>query len=156
MKRLLLVITAALFTTASAFATPGSEANGHDSLPVAESVGLEDVGAGSLLLKTPQSGRYVPAPTVATDVHMRITGMISRVSVTQRFENPSDEWVEGVYVFPLPEGAAVDRIRMRIGERIIEGRVKEKAEARRIYEKAKQSGKRTALMSQERPNIFTN
>jgi len=156
MTQLLLVFTAALFTTASAFATPGSEANGHDALPVAESVGLEDVGAGSLLLKTPQSGRYVPAPTVATDVHMRITGMISRVSVTQRFENPSDEWVEGVYVFPLPEGAAVDRIRMRIGERIIEGRVKEKAEARRIYEKAKQSGKRTALMSQERPNIFTN
>jgi Ca-activated chloride channel family protein len=156
MKRLLLVITAALFATGSAFATPGSEANGHDALPVAESVGLEDVGAGSLLLKTSQSGRYVPAPTVATDVHMRITGMIARVRVTQRFENPSDEWVEGVYVFPLPEGAAVDRLRMHIGERIIEGRIKEKAEARRIYEKAKQSGKRAALMSQERPNIFTN
>jgi Ca-activated chloride channel family protein len=156
MKRLLFVISATLLATGSVFATAPSETNGQDALPVTESVGLEDVGAGNLLLKTPQPGRYVPAPTVATDVHMRITGMIARVRVTQRFENPSDEWVEGVYVFPLPEGAAVDRLRMRIGERIIEGRIKERAEAKRIYEKAKQSGKRAALTSQERPNIFTN
>lgn len=117
---------------------------------------LDDVGAGSLLLRTPEPGKYVPAPTVATDVEMQIGGMVARVRVTQRFENPGDDWVEGVYVFPLPENAAVDRMRMRIGERVIEGRIKERAEAKKIYEKAKKSGKRAALVEQERPNIFTN
>ena len=114
-----------------------------------------DLGAGSLLLRTPQPGRYMPAPTVATDVQMRINGMIARVRVSQRFENPGNTWTEGVYVFPLPETAAVDRMRMRIGERVVEGRIEEREEAKRVYQEAKQGGRRAALIEQDRPNIFS-
>jgi len=52
---------------------------------------------------------------------MKISGMLARVSVIQRFRNPAATWAEGIYVFPLPESAAVDRLRLRIGERLIEG-----------------------------------
>lgn len=129
---------------------------GPEGAPFAvETVSPGDVGTGSLLLRTTETGRFTPAPTVATDVHIKIGGMIARVRLTQRFENPGNTWTEGIYVFPLPETAAVDRIRMRIGQRVVEGRIEERAEAKRAYEAAKESGHRAALIEQERPNIFT-
>jgi Ca-activated chloride channel family protein len=45
---------------------------------------------------------------------------------------------------------------MRIGDRFIEGQIKEKKAARRTYEAAKAAGKKTALLVQYRPNLFTN
>src|SRR4029453_6323801 len=72
-----------------------------------------------------------------------------------RFVNPAAEWPEGVYVFPLPEKAAVDHLKMQIGERVIEGQIKERAEARRTFDAAKSEGRKTTLIEQERPNMFT-
>ncbi|MEM8987440.1 MAG: marine proteobacterial sortase target protein [Pseudomonadota bacterium] len=115
-----------------------------------------DMGLGALLLKSTQDGLYVEAPRMATDVEIDVTGPIIRARVTQRFENPSDAWVEGIYVFPLPEDAGVDALKMLIGDRVIEGQVKEKQEARRIYEAAKAGGYKASLVEQERANIFTN
>ena len=56
-----------------------------------------------------------------TKVQMDITGTINRVKLSQTFTNPSNDWVEGVYVFPLPADSAVDHLDMIIGERIIQG-----------------------------------
>ena len=85
---------------------------------------------------------YSKAPKLDIDVAMEITGMVNRVSVTQTFSNTTDNWQEGIYVFPLPEDAAVDRMRLKIGERVIEGQIKEKKEAKKIYRRAKQTGKK--------------
>jgi Ca-activated chloride channel family protein len=115
-----------------------------------------DTGTGELLLKTSVPSCYFPAPRVAADFAIEISGPVARTRVTQRFENPADGWVEGVYLFPLPEGAAVDTLKMKIGERLIEGLIKERQEARLIYETAKAEGRRASLVEQERPNIFTN
>jgi len=115
-----------------------------------------DMQSGALLFETQTPGKYVQAPLVATDVQLDITGIIARGTVTQRFLNPSDGWVEGRYVFPLPDTAAVDTLRMQIGDRFIEGQIKEKQEAREIYEEAKAEGFKASLVEQERPNIFTN
>lgn len=113
-----------------------------------------DVQRGSLLFRNKES-RYVQAPTLKTDVQFFIVGMIVRAEVRQYFHNPTDEWLEGVYVFPLPESAAVDHLRMVIGEKVIEGEIRERGEARQIYEDAKDKGKKASLLTQERPNIFT-
>ena len=59
-------------------------------------------------------------------------------------------------MFPLPETASVDHLRMKVGDRIIEGQIKERAEAKSLYEQATQEGKRTSVVEQERPNIFTS
>ena len=119
---------------------------------------LNSVTESALLFRTDQADRYTPAPLLKSDVQITVTGLIARATVRQEFTNPSkgkDDWLEGVYVFPLPETAAVDHLRMKVGNRIIEGQIKERGEAKRRYEEAKQEGKRTSLIEQERPNIFT-
>ncbi|HAZ34186.1 MAG TPA: marine proteobacterial sortase target protein, partial [Gammaproteobacteria bacterium] len=86
---------------------------------------------------------------------MDITGTINRVKLTQTFTNPSNDWVEGVYVFPLPADSAVDHLDMIIGKRIIEGQIKEFRAAKKLYNQAKKAGKKVSLVEQQRPNIFT-
>ena len=80
--------------------------------------------------------------------------MIVRAKVKQSFCNPTDEWKEGVYVFPLPETAAVDHMRMHIGERIVEGQIKEKSKAKKQYKAARKAGLRPASLSRNVP-IFS-
>ena len=92
---------------------------------------IHDIGQASLLFK--QDDQYREAAQLRTDVAMKVTGMINRVSVQQRFSNTMDSWQEGIYVFPLPENAAVDHMRLKIGDRIIEGQIKEKQEAKKIF-----------------------
>ncbi len=120
-----------------------------------DTVAMDEVGSGQLLYRTAERGRFVPAPIQQTDVSINVRGLIAEAVVAQEFFNPTDEWLEGVYVFPLPAGAAVHAMRLVIGERIIEGQVQEKAQAKKTYEKAKAQGKKASLVEQERPNIFT-
>ena len=113
-----------------------------------------EVREGSLLFKSVNSGQYVAAPQLNTDVKIEITGMVAYARVIQEFENPGDEWLEGVYVFPLPEDAAVSHLTMDVGDRVIEGVIKEREEAKKVYTEAKKEGKKASLLEQERPNIF--
>ncbi len=108
---------------------------------------------GSLLLRM-QDG-YRVSTLLNTDVDMQINGLVARVSVRQEFRNEGTDWSEGIYVFPLPDKAAVDRLRLHIGDRFIEGEIREKAQARKAYERAKQEGKKASLVEQQRPNMFT-
>ena len=80
---------------------------------------------------------------------------VKRPEISHNRNCPTAQWREGVYVFPLPDKAAVDHLTMRVGERVIEGQIKERAEARRAYETAKTEGRKTTLVEQERPNMFT-
>ncbi|MDA9295715.1 VIT domain-containing protein, partial [Burkholderiales bacterium] len=116
---------------------------------------LQKTSSGTLLVKNAQTGEYTPTPTLATEVEIDVSGMLSRTKVSQKFQNNSKDWVEGIYVFPLPDNAAVDRLRMRIGSRIIEGQIKEKKVAKKMFQEAKKSGKKATLVEQERSNIFT-
>lgn len=119
-------------------------------------VAPSQMGTGALLLDTNEPGKYVEAPRVATDFDITITGPIARTRLTQQFKNPTNGWIEGKYVFPLPETAAVDTLKMVIGDRIIIGDIKERQDAKQIYEEAKAMGQKAALLDQERANIFTN
>jgi Ca-activated chloride channel family protein len=94
-------------------------------------------------------------PLKHTSVKADVSGYIARVDVTQTFQNPFKEKIEAVYVFPLPNRAAVDAMTMKIGDRVIIGQIKKREEAKEIYEKAKAAGHVAALLEQERPNIFT-
>lgn len=118
-------------------------------------VTIDDMNNGALLLETDTPGWFVTAPTLSTDIDVAVSGPIARAVVTQTFRNTSSVFVEGTYVFPLPEGATVDTLRMRVGERWIEGDIAEKAEAREIYETAKAAGQVASLVVQLRPNMFT-
>ncbi len=115
----------------------------------------EAPGAGGALQFDDGAGGRIDAPRVATDVHMDVGGLVARTLVVQRFANPTAQWREGIYSFPLPEHAAVDRMRIETAGRVIEGVVRERGEAKRAYEQAKSEGKKAALVDQERPNLFT-
>jgi Ca-activated chloride channel family protein len=94
--------------------------------------------------------------SVALDTHIevQINGLSARVQVSQRFRNDGLAWKEAVYRFPLPAGAAVDRLRIAASGRLIEGVIQEKAQARRQYQQARSEGRLASLVEQQRPNQF--
>ena len=96
----------------------------------------------------------IPLPLKHTDVQARIVGYVGTVDVTQQFENPFDRKIEAVYVFPLPEKAAISEFVMSIGERRIRGILREREEAEAIYSEARAQGYQASLLVQHRPNIF--
>lgn len=111
--------------------------------------------SGTLYI-TNDNGEKFTALSLTTDVKMNITGLTARIKVKQSFKNNRDQWMEGTYQFPLPDKAAVDHLSMQIGERIVLGEIKEKQEAKKIYQEAKISGKKTSLVEQQHPNLFSN
>jgi len=110
-------------------------------------------GTGGMV--TRRGEKEIPLPLRHTDVKAKVTGYIATVEVTQQFHNPYDSKIEAVYVFPLPENSAVNEFVMMIGARQIRGIIREREEAEKIYEEARSQGYTASLMTQERPNIFT-
>lgn len=136
-------------------ATPGSGA----MLAVTDSPAAASQGRSASLNDypadmVPQGKTLVPLPLQHTDVQARVTGYVASVEVTQQFHNPFDTKIEAVYVFPLPQDAAVSDFVMTIGERKIRGIIREKHEAQQLYAAARAQGYRAALLTQIRPNIF--
>ena len=118
-----------------------------------------DPGTGAMMANLAVEGesgdtRHVPLPLRHTAVDASVAGHVGTVRVRQRFENPFDTKIEAVYVFPLPERAAVSEFLMVIGDRTIRGIVREKEEAEAIYRHARAQGYRASLLVQRRPNIF--
>jgi Ca-activated chloride channel family protein len=112
-------------------------------------------GCGELIVPNHDGQRNIPVPLDHTDVSAQIQGYVASVHVAQRYRNPFNEKIEAVYVFPLPQDAAVSEFVMTIGDRHIRGIIREKAEAERIYHEARAQGYVASLLTQERPNIFT-
>jgi len=125
------------------------------SQAAAETMTLDEVEQGMLLRPSEQAGSYHPMPLQRTEATLRVVGPVVRGTVVQSFQNDSDRWAEAVYAFPLPEDAAVDHLRMHVGERTIVGEIKEREEARAAYEGAKAAGQQASLLEQQRPNLFT-
>ncbi len=114
---------------------------------------VNDANEGRLVAR--DGKRTIDLPLRHTDVRMRVDGFLADVTVTQRFHNPYAETIEAVYLFPLPTGAAVNHMEMRIGTRTLHGTIHKRAEATRVYKRAKREGHTAALLTQERPNLFT-
>jgi Ca-activated chloride channel family protein len=121
-----------------------------EELPILESP--ESAGGGTLVTRTGEEVRVLPL--IETRVEILVTGPAVRGRIEQRFGNPSAELLEAVYLFPLPERAAVHHMEMRVGERRIVSEVREKEEARAEYRRARSEGKKAALVEQRRTNLF--
>lgn len=113
-----------------------------------------DVEQGSFFLQHEREPGLLVSPLLNTKVDIDITGLIARTRVTQIFTNTRDDWVNGLYAFPLPENAAVDHLEMQIGERRIIGEIQPKQKAEAIYQQAKREGRKASLLVQQRPNLF--
>lgn len=111
-------------------------------------------GEGEMRAISP-GGEVVELPLRHTNVRVEISGIVARVEVEQLFTNPYDEVIEAVYLFPLTSGAAVDDMRLQIGERVLRGVILPRPEARESYEKAKAEGHRAALLEFRQGNVFS-
>lgn len=115
---------------------------------------LNAAETGQFLVRS-VAGRFQPAILSNTDVEIDVNGPVAEVTVTQHFRNTSSEFAEGIYVYPLPDNAATHGMDMHIGSRHIVGEIHEREKAREVYRKARRAGKRTGLVEQQRPNLFT-
>ncbi|NES23011.1 MAG: after-VIT domain-containing protein [Symploca sp. SIO3E6] len=113
-----------------------------------------DPPIGGLYVQS-EDGQQQVFPLKHTQVDAKVAGNVSQVEVTQTFSNPFEEPLEAVYVFPLPEEAAVSDMEITIGDRVIKGEIKKREEAQEIYEEARRQGRTAGLLEQERANIFT-
>ncbi|MDR2031287.1 MAG: VIT and VWA domain-containing protein, partial [Azoarcus sp.] len=93
-------------------------------------------------------------PLKSTDVEVRVAGVIADVTVTQVYKNEGTRPIEAKYVFPASTRAAVHAMNVRLADRLIEARIREKHQAQREYEQARTEGKTAALLEQHRPNVF--
>jgi Ca-activated chloride channel homolog len=93
-------------------------------------------------------------PLKSTDVIVDISGVIADVTVSQIYENMGTHPINARYVFPASTRAAVHGMTMKIGDKIIRARVKEKEAAKKTFETAKKQGKSAGLLEQQRPNVF--
>jgi Ca-activated chloride channel family protein len=106
-------------------------------------------------LATRSHGETLDVPLEHTDVKLRVVGPLCDVTVEQRFHNPYAHKIDAVYLFPLPTGAAVNQLEIESGGRLIHGTIALREEARRKYVAAQQNGQIAALLTEERPNLFT-
>jgi Ca-activated chloride channel family protein len=118
-------------------------------------VGQFSAGTQGSLQFIDKDGKPADCPLKHTEVKAQVSGFLSRVTVTQDFENTLENKIEAVYTFPLPQAAAVDDLTMLIGDRKVKGKIMRRQEAEQAYAAAKQIGKVASLLNQERPNIFT-
>ncbi|HKS16150.1 MAG TPA: VIT and VWA domain-containing protein, partial [Planctomycetota bacterium] len=129
---------------------------------------IDGVGGGGPLPATPAidcprggelraklADKLVPIPLKHTDVKALVSIYLASVTVKQQYHNPYDGKIEAVYLFPLPDDAAVRDFIMVIGDRKIRGIIREKEEAKQIYQEARRQGHVASYMEQNRPNIFT-
>lgn len=151
MEEALFAAMAALLPAASA-GVPGWD----DPVLYPPEVGVDDaVGAGQLRVGTPdENGMQQVMVLEATSVSAVVSAGLVDVTLTQWFRNPSDVPIEATYLLPLPEGAAVNRMRLTCGDRVVDGFVAERAAARELYESARAAGVKVALLEQHRDNLF--
>lgn len=102
-----------------------------------------------------QPGAVEHFPLERTHVDVHIAGVIAQVRVLQTYVNRGRTPIEATYVFPACTRAAVSGMKMTIGKRIIEAKIRRRSEAAAAYEHARALGIRASLLDQYRPNIFT-
>lgn len=94
-------------------------------------------------------------PLLDSALKVSIQGDMATVELRQTFQNPSRVPVEAEYLFPLNQRAAVFGMVMQIGDETVQAVIREKEQAEAEFEQAAEDGKAAALLTQHRPNMFT-
>jgi len=116
---------------------------------------LSHIQSGSLVFRKTDGSGWQLVPGLKTRVNLTINGLLLRASVEQEFHNDSKHWLNTSYVFPLPHQAAIDKLQIQIGKRLIQGQIQPRGRAKSIYQQAKQQGKKAALLQQHKADVFS-
>ena len=140
-KRIIGLVIVAVFMMSGKASYAQPETNSHKTLSPYFLVKSRDPDVDRLPLKS-------------TWAEVNISGVIADVKITQVYKNEGNKPLEAIYVFPASTRAAVYGMKMTIGERTITAKIREREQARREYDQAKQAGKSASLLEQHRPNVF--
>ena len=94
-------------------------------------------------------------PLKDTRVDVAIAGVIADVTVRQVYQNGGIRPIHARYVFPASTRAAVYGMTMTVGNVRTVAKIRERQQATREFEAAKEEGKSASLLEQSRPNVFT-
>ena len=119
---------------------------------LARAAGVDDLG-GTVVAEA--GGKRINLPLLKSDYDVSVEGDLVHVSLTQSFINPTGNALNATYLFPLSQKAAVHGMRMELDGETVVARIRRKEEAEAKFEQAKAEGKAASLLTQHRPNMFT-
>src|SRR5450432_589659 len=92
-------------------------------------------GLGELTAKKPGSTDELRGAVklAAHSVHVRIAGAMARTEIDEVFENSSDDVLEGIYRFPIPTGAKIERLALEVDGKLEEGAFVDRDRAASIW-----------------------
>ena len=95
---------------------------------------------------TPGHFSFAPLEVSYHRVSVEIRDQVAITSVDQEFINPNPQQLEGTYMFPLPQGAHIDKFSMDINGKQMEAELLPADKARAIYEDIVRRQKDPALL----------
>ncbi|HST62742.1 MAG TPA: VIT and VWA domain-containing protein [Longimicrobium sp.] len=102
--------------------------------------------------RRPGLGSGLPVESITFET--TIEGQVATTHVTQVFRNETRQVLEGTYFFPLPDDASISEFAIWDGDRRLEGEVRPRDEARRIYEDIVRRVRDPGLLEYAGPNLF--
>ena len=98
--------------------------------------------------------RFLPLEVREHHVSVSINGQVATTSIDQVFYNPSGQRLEGTYIFPIPEGAQIDKFLMEVNGKMTAAELLDAKKARSIYEEIVRRAKDPALMEYSNQGMF--
>lgn len=92
-------------------------------------------GLGELRARRPgeRTERERPLRIEATEIAVDLVGHVARTEVTQTFRNDDDATLEGLYRFPLPDGARIAKLALEVEGRWEEGAFVDRERGEQIF-----------------------
>ena len=97
---------------------------------------------------------FAPLEVSSHHVDVKIDGQVAATSIDQEFYNPNDQRLEGIYMFPVPKGAHIDKFSMEIGGKMVDAELLRADKARQIYEDIVRKMRDPALLEYAGRDLF--
>jgi Ca-activated chloride channel homolog len=97
---------------------------------------------------------FAPLEVSSHHVDVKIDGQVTVTSIDQEFYNPNDQRLEGIYMFPVPKGAHIDKFSMEIGGKMVDAELLRADKARQIYEDIVRKMRDPALLEYAGRDLF--
>ncbi len=101
-------------------------------------------------------GHFTFAPLRVEYHHVTVTikDQVAVTEIDQVFVNPNDQRLEGHYIFPIPDGARIDKFSMDINGTMVDAELLDADKARKIYEDIVRTMKDPALLEYAGRGMF--
>ena len=97
---------------------------------------------------------FAPLEVSSHHVDVKIDGQVAVTSIDQEFYNPNDQRLEGIYMFPVPKGAHIDKFSMEIGGKMVDAELLRADKAHQIYEDIVRRMRDPALLEYAGRDLF--